>query len=359
MFPYYIAKNIFLADLIQKTISLPQYIYLPLFIINGLIIWLISKLLIKSKYVFVPVLIYFLSPWGYYLTISRSFYVFLLFAVLATIYGLILIVKGKKIIGSVSLIFGSLILLYSSSLFLILLPIILTLLIIFKIVPLKNIKTTIFPLALLTIPLLVLIMKNTTALKNIFAGEINIFSDPGLINTVNRYQGAAAEHGLKNLSRISENKYIFFGEYFALKYSTQLMPMTYFTPQYKLLNFSFSPPLFLGFLIPFFYGLYKLIGNSKVRTILLISTILVVPSVLSEGMVSLNRLLVFFQIIIAVISYGLIYLYEDRKNIVKKVFIILTLMLLVFQIAVTILDIKNLEIIRSQKYLEGKYELTE
>ncbi len=189
--------------------------------------------------------------------------------------------------------------------------------------------------------------------------EIKIFSDPGLVNTVNRYQGAAGKEGYKNLARISENRYLFFAEYSALKYFTQLVPEAFFTPQYKLLGFSFSPPILLGFIIPFAYGLYKLLQKSNSRKILFISTLLVIPSVLANDLVSLNRLVLFSPVIIFIISFGLIYLYGLKKSKTAKAFLLLTIILVIFQLIVTFSDIKTRERQRFERYFGEKFELVE
>ena len=359
MFPYYTAKNLFFAELVHKAIVIPNQFYIPLFIINGLLIWLIGRKLLKGGYHFIPPLVYFLSPWIYYLTFAQSFYIFLLFLTLLIAYGLIQTETGGKKLGNIFVLTGSVIAIYCSLSLLIILPILFILLSTLKIVSLKNIKTSAILLILLTLPLLTLIDKNTVGFKNILRNEIKIFSDPGLVNTVNRYQGAATQEGYKNLARISENRYLFFAEYSALKYFTQLVPETFFTPQYKLLGFSFSPPVLLGFIIPFAYGLYKLFQKSNSRRILFISTLLVVPSVLANNLVSLNRLVLFSPIIIFVISFGLIYLYGLKKNKTAKVFLALTIILVIFQLAVTFSDIKTREIRRFEKYFGEKFELVE
>ncbi len=356
---HYTVKNLFFADVLRTTVTIPDQFYIPIFIINALIIWLIAGHFLKGKTRFIPILIYLLSPWVYYLTLAHSFYVFLLFPTLLTIHGLLLVRGKNRILGNITLISGLIIGIYSSINFLLIVPLIFSALILFKIVPKKDLKTSLLITTVLLIPLFLFTIRNVTGFRNSLSNEIQIFSDPGLLNTVNRYQGAAAEKGYKNLARLSENKYLFFSEYFVLKYISQLMPVAFFTPQYKLLGFSFSPPIILGFIIPFAYGLYKLLQNSRTRKILLISTILTIPSILAKDIVSLNRLILFFPIIIFVISQGIFSLLNLKGNIIGRIFLAITIIFVIFQIAVISIDVKTRESLRLEKYLGSTYEIKE
>lgn len=359
MFPHYSAQNLLFAELLHKLVYIKDapYILFPLLFLT--LFWLISKKIFKKNLVYIPVLIFLVSPWMWYLAFAYSFYIFLFSLVLPIVYGVILLRSGDKAFGNIFVVLGSFIAMYSSSLFFIFIPISITIMVISKVVSLKQFKTSIVLLFILVLPLLFLIVKNNSAFKSNFVYEVQIFSDPGLLNSINRYQGAATEAGFKNLARISENKYIFYAEYFLGKYASQMVPETLFTPQYKLLGFSFNPPILLGFLIPFGYGLYKLLQNPKARRILLISTLLVIPSVLAKDLVSLNRLILFCPVVIIVISYGLIQFYENRKNNTARIFLILTLILVIFQLIVVLADIKVRETQRFDAYFGKNYELIE
>lgn len=211
-------------------------------------------------------------------------------------------------------------------------------------------------LSLLIFPLFFLILSNQVGFRNILNEEVKIFSDPGLINTVNSYQGAAKEEGLGILARISENRYIFSAEYILLKYIKSLTPATFFTSQEKLLGFSFSPPIYLGFVVPFFYGLYQILQFSNIRKILLLSALLIIPSVLAKPMVDLNRLILFLPVVIFVMSYGFIKMIEKKG---KKAYLllILTIAIIFLQLFVTISDIRFREKDRFIKYYGQNYEL--
>jgi hypothetical protein len=360
MFPYYTPKNLFFAELIGKNFHLPINSYIPLAFGCLFLIWLSAGLILKNKlFPYLTILIVVLSPWIYYLTMALSFYIYLLLLSLTIINGLLLLQTGKQNLGTITLIIGSTLALYSSVVFWILLPLVFVTLVGFKIVTLKALKYPIFFILVLGLPLLFLANKNRVGLKNSLNREMAIYTDPGLMNTINRYQGAAGKNGFKTLAKISENKYLFFTEYTFQKYLIQIVPETYFTPKYKLLGFSFSPPIFLGFLIPLIYGLYLVLKKPSLRKVLLISTILTVPSIIANNLVALNRLILFSPILFVIIAYGLMKLYQNRKERLAKIFLLLTTFLVLFQLFVTIDDIRVREGKRFDQNFGTKYELFE
>lgn len=360
LYPIHFApKNFFFLELIGSKFDITYELFFILDAANLILLWLISKLIFKNKFSIIPPFIYSIIPWSSYLVAAGSFYVYLLFILLIIVYGLLKIESNKKM-GSFLLVGGILGGVYSSFLFLILLPLILCLLSILKLIPFKSLKSLFVISFLLILPLLFLIYTNLLGFKNILNGETQIFSDPGLINTVNSYQGAVREAGFVNLARIAENRYIFATEYIFLKYMKSLVPVTYFTSQEKLLFFSFSPPIYLGFLIPFLYGLYQLITSSILKKAFLVSTFLTIPSILSKPMIDLNRMIIFAPVVIFIITYGIITLYEQRKNKSKKiasVFLMLTMALVIFQLLVILSDISLREKDRYATYYKQDYEL--
>ena len=126
------------------------------------------------------------------------------------------------------------------------------------------------------------------------------------------------------------------------------MPATFFTSQEKLLNFSFSPPIYFGFLIPFLYGLYRILKLPVTRKYLLISAILIIPSFLARSLVDLNRLVIFSPVIIFVTSYGLILFSRHQKKLFRFATYI-TLFLVLIQFLVTQFDISFREVSRYQR----------
>lgn len=356
---HYASKNFFFLELIGSELDITYETLFILDAVNLILLWLISKLIFKNNFSTIPPLIYAIIPWSSYLVAAGSFYIYLLFILLITVYGLLNIELNNKL-GSILLIGGIIGGIYSSSLLLLILPVILCLLIIFKLISIKYLKSSLAILCLLLSPLLFSVYTNQAGFKNILRNEIKIFSDPGLINTVNSYQGAAKEEGFGILARISENRYIFSSEYILLKYIRSLTPTTFFTSWEKLLGFSYSPPIYLGFLTPFLIGLYQTIKSPIFRKAFLLATLLVIPSILSKPVVDLNRMILFAPVVIFVITYGIITLYENQKNksnIIASFFLMLTLFLVTFQILVTFSDIRIREKERYYRYYKQNYEL--
>ncbi|EKD89955.1 MAG: hypothetical protein ACD_32C00110G0011 [uncultured bacterium] len=351
----FLPHNFFILELLDKRVELLPGLLLMMGAGNIILLWLISKRFFSSPYYFLPSIIYALSPWSSYLIAAGSFYIYLLFLLLIIFYGLILLKSGCRFWGTILTAVVTAITLYSSFFLFVILPVSFTGIVILKVISFKEFKNTIILLIILTFPLLIYISGNYPGLRNIFFSEINVISDPGLLNAVNKYQGAARSKGLGGLAKISENKYIFLTEYLFLKYAKSFVPATYFTPAEKLLNFSFSPPIYLGFLIPFLYGLYKFLNPSILRKILLLSTVLVIPSVLAKPLVDLNRLVLFAPVVIFVISYGYVKMIEQKEK--TKFLILLSIVIIVFQLFVTFFDIQARERDRFVKYFDQNYQI--
>lgn len=348
---HYAPQSLFSPQLLGQKIPVPYELILVLDSGNLVLFTLIGKHFFK-KFALLPSLIYALIPWSSYLTAANSLYIYLLFLILCTLYGLILI-ESRKIQGSILIISGILLAIYSSIHLLLILPILLSLAIGLKVIRLKDLKFSLAIAMILVIPLLFVISLNRATAKNILVDEIKIFSDPGLLNMVNEFQGAAKQEGFGILAKISENKYIFQTEYLFLKYAKQIIPSSYFTSQEKLLNFSFSPPLYLGLLIPFLYGLYNCLKSRVFRKMLFLATLLVIPSLLSKQTVDLNRLVLFLPVIILLVSDGFLNLLGHRKRILLWI----TLTLVIFQFLVTLSDLQLREKTRFIKYFGQDYEI--
>lgn len=348
-------QNFFVSDLIGKTYRWSN-LWLNFFDLgNVILLWLIGKKIFANRFAFIPATIYTICSWGSYLVVASSFYIYLSFLILLIFYSLIIIYLGKRawveilLIGVITTAF------YSSFTLFITLPTVFVLTILFRIIPFKDLKKPFIFICILILPLVFSIIKNQTRFRNIESNEIKLFSDPGLLNMVNSYQGASKDAGFGKIAKISENRYIFTTEYILLKYIKNLIPATYFTQQEKLLNFSFTPPIYLGFLIPFIYGLYRIFQHSIFRKFFFLSTLLVIPSVLAKSMVDLNRLVLFAPVVIIVISYGFVKLFNKGKR--TFLFLIITLVLVMFQFFVTTSDIKLREKDRYIKYYGKNYEI--
>lgn len=342
-------QPLFFSDLIGKPLFLPLWLIFISGIGNIVLLFLISQKLFLKKYVLILPLIYSLSFWPNYLIAGGSNYPFLFFFLL--LFGLgHLFSKEKPTKGLFLMFLGFFVLSYSSFLMLITLLLAITGLIILEKKFLPQIK---FFLILL-IPLLLLIIINLSASQNISQRDIKFFSDPGWMNNTNVFQGEGRNAGLSLLTRISENKYLSLGKEITNKSVKNVLPSTFFTPQEKLLNFSFTPPIFLGFLIPAFLGLYYVLKSEKLRKYLFLSLVLLIPSFLSKNSLDLNRLLIFFPVILLLICYGLINLYEQKRKIILGIIIFLVLT----QLLGTLFDLGSREYPRFERYfIFTNYEL--
>ncbi len=354
---HYIPQNFFVLELIEKRMIIPFEILFLLDMGNMVILWLIGKKVFHSKFSLIPPLVYAISPWSSYLVSGGSFYVYLSFLVLVMSYGLFLIKGEKRSTGLILLGSTAVVALYSSFLMMVIIPIIFLSLIISKIYALNIFKNAILILVISMVPLLLLIAVYQMGFKNIISNEIQIFSDPGLINMVNKYQGDARQEGFGRYAKLAENRYIFYLEFILLKISKQFAPSTFFTSQEKLLRFSFTAPIFFGFLMPFFYGFYKVFKSSYLRNVLFISGILVIPSVLSKYIVDLNRLAIFIPVLIFIISFGLSEIFKQKRKNRVYLFVILSIILVLFQLTITVSDINFREKPRFVKYYGENYEI--
>lgn len=260
---------------------------------NAILIWLIGRKLFNEKIALFSLILYAISPWFAYLEVSGSVYIFIMLCLLVSFYGIFQIKKSPKF--------------------------------------------------------LILIVATVIAvlLYGDFLKGITIFSDIGLINAVNQFQGETREANLTSLGRVIENRYIYFGQYLIFNFLKHSVPATYFTQEYKLLNFSFNPPILVGFLIPFFLGLA---GWSKLwrryGLITLAPLLLIIPSVFSKQSPSLSKLVIFSPVIIFTISYGFITYFMKPKNKLYLSLLIITLILLMIQMTVVTVDILLREPVR-------------
>lgn len=351
IFPiYYIPRNIFFSDLINHPITISLWLGYLFGFVDMLLLFAIGRKLFYSDDAFIPSLIFGISPWTAYLLAADSVYPFIVCWILLIGYGFLLLNSSKQVLGKVLIILGLAIACYSSLYIIIVTPFFFIGAVLLKIFSFNQIRSMIFIVMILLLPLGVFMVVNFEGVNNIFAQQVTIFSDPGVIQSNNVFQGQAQKSGLGLLSKIAENKYEHLLRYSVLKTLSNLTPATYFTPQEKLLGFSFSPPIYLGFIIPFFYGLYQILNVGVLRKYFVFSLILIIPSVLIQQQVELNRLFIVITIMMFLISYGLIKLYEKRRQLLFRIAICLTLGLILFQMVLVGFDVSTLEHPRYLKY---------
>lgn len=356
LYPIHSTEQIpFFFDLLEIHISLESFTVYIFGLISFLLIWLISKKTFNKTFWLMP-LLFSISPWFAYLTYFGSYYIYLLALLLFTIYGLILIKSGSTRSGTFVFAAGSLMLLYSSLTLAIIYPLFIVGLLKSDYISLGSIKKSLFIIFLLCLPLLLFAFKNQEGTKNIFNNEINLFSDPGLISSVNILQGESRKGNLGFFSRLTENKYIYLSKYSILKAFKHLAPSTYFTPQQKLLNFSFSSPFFAGLLIPFLYGLFLIFKSVSLRRYLIWLIILMIPSFLAKSLVDLNRLIIFSPVMLFIIAFGLRELAEHKGKIVK-IGLVLVILFTSLQFLNTLFDINTREYARYERSFDGIFEI--
>lgn len=329
-------QPLFFSDLLGKPLFLPLWLISLSGVGNIILLFLISPKLFLKKYSLILPLVYSLSFWPSYLIVGGSNYPFLLCFLLMLFYGYL---TSKKVL----VILGALIVSYCS---LLLFTTIAILLIGCRLLFPDDFKKLPIAGLALFLPLCLLILINFSSFQNIFGRDVKFFSDPGLLNNTNVFQGEGRGVGLSFLTKVSENKYLNLGKEVVNKSIKNVLPSTYFTPQEKLLNFSFTPPIFLGFLIPAFWGLYLTLKSEKLRKYLFLSLVLLMPSFLSKNSLEIGRLLIFSPVILLLISDGLINLYEQKRKIILGIIIFLVLA----QLLGTLFDLGGREYSRFERY---------
>lgn len=359
LYPIHLVNQYFyVLELLGKTVRIPYEILFLFDLGNLIMLWLISKRFFSGHFSLIPVLIYAISPWSSYLVAAESFNIFLSFLLLLTFYGLVILNSENKFWAVILVGGGMLGILYSSYLLLLISPLILISVAVFKIIPFKKLKIIFIFIFILNLPLLFLIYTHQVGFKNIASNEVKVFNDPGLLNSSDSFKGEARQAGLSQLAKISENKYIFSLEFLSSKFIKQLIPATYLTQQEKLLNFSFTPPLYFGFLIPLSFGLYKILKSPTLKKPLFLSSLLVIPSALSKFPVDLTRLFYFAPVIIIVTSFGFVELIKKRQKKLVSIVLVITLFLIIFQLFTTLSDIQLREKSRYLKYFPDQtYEV--
>lgn len=344
---------------IEFNANLPFWLSYFIGSVNILLIWIIAKRFFLGRLALIPVLIYCFSPWSFYLMVTNSFYIYLLCCTLITFLGILLIKSERFRLGATIFVLGSVLSLYSSFLSFLIYPLVITGLSLTKFVTFKKIKFALFIILLFCLPLFIASFKNQVGIRNIYNNQVTLFLDPGLINNVNLFQGESSQAGYIFLAKLAENKYIYLSKYLSFKAIKHITPSTFFTSQEGLLKFSFSPPIYFGFLIPFLYGLYLILKSPIFRTYLSVSLILLIPSFVSKLLINLNRLVLFEPVIIFIISLGLIKIAERKKERIFKFVLVLTIILVLIQFLVTIFDINFREYARYERHFGGALRIGE
>lgn len=291
---YFLSINQLSSD---QSLILPAWLMISFGLVNLIMLFSIIQKKANYKIGLFAALLYALSPWTAYLELTASFYIILL-----TI-----------------------------------------LLFIYKMGQIFSINTKYSLMLLIAVITIFVFMFN----------QIKIFSNVGLINAVNSFRGETNQTVFAPLGKVIENRYIYLSEHMLLNVLKQFTPATYFTNQAKLLGFSFAPPIYLGFIIPFLFGFLKLIKPLTKGDIfkIIMAFFLLVPSILSKNSPDLVRLIIISPVIFFIISSGLYNFLLDYKKGIFRFLLFLTLFMVVLQFFTTISDIVIREPIRLQTFL--------
>lgn len=332
----FITEPLFFTDLLGKGMVLPWRIIFFMDLCNIFLMYLVGKKILNTQFGLIASLLYGILPWTAYVQLFGSLNIFLLSLFLIFFYG-ILVLKESKKRGFILITISSVVLLFSALSNWFIIPVLTFGVYKANLIAKRYLKIYAAIVFIVFVSVLILSFNNPIGIKNIYLNQIGIFQETGIYNSINTLQGESQKADLALLSKLSENKYSYLFKYLVLKSSKNLIPSTYFTPQEKLFNFSFSPPIYVGLLIPFLYGLY-LVARTK-KLVLIISLALIIPSILSRQVVNLSSLAIFAPVIILLISFGLIKFYEKRSKHFFGFLLYLSILLVLFQFVVTVSDI--------------------
>lgn len=356
---YFILKFLPLSKLSESQFYLFSLVdlysnYTPIFIfyntMNLVLIGFVSIKLFNIRLGLVSMLDYMLSPWSYYLAHSNSLYVIFVFH-LMSVFVLTFAWLNNKFINIISYAFLLASPFYISLTYVYYFPFILLLIVRRKILDSKHIKQLLAYLSLFLVPLIILTINNTVALKVGLSKQISFVENFSDIDPINVYQGISRNNNLGLLGRVIENKYSYFGRQLLSNFMKCVSPATYFTSQEKLLGFSFNPPVLFGFIIPLFFGfsaIYKKYFNYRFAIFYL--TLLILPSILSYHSPEIAKLFLIFPLIILTVTFG----FERMiliKNIKTRLLLAISVILVGLQFFLFLSDIYLREFVRLKQLI--------
>lgn len=343
-------EPLFFSEYILGHIFLGYWELIGLGLINVSIIYIIGFRAYNFQFGFFLALLYAISPWTAYVDILGGNNTYFLSWALAFVLSIILFKQNYE--HRMLLLFFSLIGLTTASIFGLLILVIL--LFCFYLIKYLNQKQLIKIYSVVVISIFIvgcMLVNNLGTTKNLIKTKTEFFQDLGILNTVNQLRGETSSTGFSMLGKFVENKYLYFGEKLLLDFSMIFSPSLFFTPQFKLLDFSFSPPIYIGFVIPCIIGIILL---SKQQRYLYSSIILIIglslPSVLGKNSPDLGKLILVAPIIYTYISLGLIKLLNNIKQPNHYRLSLIMIFLLVIQILVVIADISLRERVRFELF---------
>ena len=98
-------------------------------------------------------------------------------------------------------------------------------------------------------------------------------------------------------------------------------------------------------------------GAHRIRKLLFVSLLLLLPSILSKKLIDLNNLILFEPVIIFVISFGIIKLLQWQRS--HKLLLLISIILVLGQYLITIYDISYREYPRYGRFFGDKLEISQ
>lgn len=336
-------------ELINRQAIIPPWLIIGLGLINLLLIFIINRRIISYQVGIISAFLYGISPWIAYLEVAGSLYIFLISCLLIFFIALQMS-NSRNNLSLVMLVISSALMLYSSLLMWIVLPLLIITFLKVRLVNNKNLKIYLLALLLMSLPIMFAMLKNVEGVRNILSLQITLFSNVGLINSVNVFRGEVNQTKFAIIAQLIENRYSYLSEHFLFNLLKHISPVTYFTSEFKMLNFSFSPPILLGFLLPFLLGLKYLFQSwGKYKWAFIAVIALILPSVLSKNSPDINRLSLVAPVLFLFIGLGFTELI-NRKELIYKFLLFSVLILVLIQGLTTISDISLRESVRLQQH---------
>ncbi|MFA5932957.1 MAG: hypothetical protein WCV81_01675 [Microgenomates group bacterium] len=337
----------------------PRHVFLSwlafgLGFVNIFFLYNIGLRIYNFKFAVFLALLYAISPWSAYVDILGSSNAYFLSWSLAFILSVILFIHNHKN-SSVYLFFSAIGLLTSSIFGLFVFISLLISVYIIKYVNYSQLitvcKITLFPVLVV----LYMLFSNINVTKNLIIDNTIFFQDPGILNIVNQLRGETDSANFSKLGKIIENKYLYTGEKILLNFSMDFSPSLFFSSQFKLFNFSFSPPILLGFILPFVIGIFMLKRHMKYLVVSIgLILALSLPSVLDSRSPNLEKLILVSPIIYMYIALGLITITKNIKIFRPTRLLLIVIIMVSIQALFVIADIDLREKARFDT-IYGKY----
>ncbi len=329
--------NLFTLDLLNINFKISREVVIILGALNGVLLYEISRKVFNQNTGLILSGLYFISPWTIYLELASSASIFYLFLILSSFISLINFSLSKNKLWLYTFLLLETMLFYTNFI----VGFLIFILVIFHLFSSKHKQSKIIFISqtVLLIPLVLLIISHKEGSRNLITTNLTFFSDIRLINTANTFQGELKETKVFKVGKLFENKYTYIFENILRNQFTHLIPVTYFTGQYKLMGFSASTPIYTAFLIPFLFGLVKVLRNiNSARYLILTFLCLTFVSVFSYPSPNLEKSFLVAPVIFLITSIGF-EKFISYKGRFMKTLILSFFVLIILQITLTMIDI--------------------